>query len=99
MNGLMLLAEKGKPGEVYNLSSEHCYQMKDIVTMIEEQIGHKIEIKVDPKLLRPTDERIIIGNVEKLKRDTGWSQKIPMSFSIGWTIDFIAGVQKKRPNG
>ena len=36
VNGLMLLAEKGIPGEVYNLSSEHCYQMKDIVAMIEK---------------------------------------------------------------
>lgn len=78
VNGLMLLAEKGTVGEVYNISSEHCYQMKDIVAMIEDLIGHKFEIKVDPKLLRPTDERIIIGNVEKLKRDTGWKQDIPM---------------------
>lgn len=88
VNGLMLLAEKGQPGEVYNLSSEHCYQMKDIVTMIEEQIGHKFEIKVDPKLLRPTDERIIIGNVEKIKRDTGWSQMIPIAQTVADMLDY-----------
>ena len=57
VNGLMLLAEKGVPGEVYNLSSEKCYYMKDIVTMIENEVGHKFEIEVDPKLLRPTDEK------------------------------------------
>ena len=88
VNGLMLLAEKGIPGEVYNLSSEQCYQMKDIVAMIEKQIGHKFEIKVDPKLLRPTDERIIIGNVEKLKRDTGWSQNISMEQTIADMLDY-----------
>lgn len=88
VNGLMLLANKGTAGEVYNLSSEHCYQMKDIVTMIEEQIGHKFEIEVDPKLLRPTDERIIIGNVEKLKRDTGWKQNIPMKQTVADMLDY-----------
>ena len=62
--------------------------MKDIVAMIEKQIGHKFEIKVDPKLLRPTDERIIIGNVEKLKRDTGWSQKISMEQTITDMLDY-----------
>lgn len=88
VNGLMLLAEKGIPGEVYNLSSEYCYQMKDIVTMIEQQIGHRFEIEVDPVLLRPTDEKIIIGNVEKLKRDTGWSQKIKMEQTIADMLDY-----------
>ncbi len=88
VNGLLLLAEKGIPGEVYNISSEYCYQMKDIVTMIEEQIGHKFTIEVDSKLLRPTDERIIIGNIDKLKRDTGWRQQIPMKQTIADMLDY-----------
>lgn len=88
VNGLILLSEKGVAGEVYNISSEYCYQMKDIVTMIEEEIGHKLEIEVDQALLRPTDERIIIGNIEKLKRDTGWSQKIPMRQTVRDMLDY-----------
>ena len=88
VNGLLLLAEKGIPGEVYNISSEYCYQMKDIVTMIEEQIGHKFELVVDSKLLRPTDERIIIGNIDKLKRDTGWKQQIPMKQTVADMLDY-----------
>lgn len=88
VNGLLLLAEKGIPGEVYNISSEYCYQMKDIVTMIEEQIGHQFEIEVDSKLLRPTDERIIIGNIDKLKRDTGWRQQISMKQTVADMLDY-----------
>lgn len=88
VNGLLLLAEKGIPGEVYNISSEYCYQMKDIVTMIEEQIGHQFELVVDSKLLRPTDERIIIGNIDKLKRDTGWRQQISMKQTIADMLDY-----------
>lgn len=88
VNGLILLAEKGIPGEVYNLSSEYCYQMKDIVDMIQQQIGHRFDIKTDPSLLRPTDEKIIIGNIEKLKRDTGWKQKISMDQTISDMLDY-----------
>ena len=62
--------------------------MKDIVAMIEQQIGHQFEIKVDSQLLRPTDERIIIGNIEKLKHDTGWSQKISMEQTITDMLDY-----------
>lgn len=88
INGLVLLAEKGIPGEVYNLSSEYCYQMKDIVKMIENQIGHKFEIEVAKELLRPTDERIIIGNIDKLKRDTGWTQKIMMEQTVADMLEY-----------
>lgn len=88
VNGLILLAERGIPGEVYNLSSEVCYQMRDIVDIIEKLIGHKFEIEVDQSLLRSTDERIIIGNIEKLKHDTGWSQHIEMEQTISDMLDY-----------
>ena len=82
VKALMLLAEKGIAGDVYNVSSEYVYQMRDIVTMIENQIGHKLEIKVDSALIRPTDEKIIVGDVTKLKKDTGWRQEIKMEQTI-----------------
>lgn len=88
VSALILLADKGKAGEVYNISSEHIYQMRDIVTMIENQIGHKFEINVDQSLLRPTDEKIIVGDVAKLKNDTGWSQKIPMKQTIADMLNY-----------
>ena len=88
VNGLMLLAEKGKAGDVYNLSSEFIYQMKDIVSMIEKQVGHRFRIYVDPALLRPADEKIIAGDITKLKRDTGWKQKIPMEQTIADMLDY-----------
>ncbi len=82
VHALTLLAEKGKAGDVYNISSEHIYQMEDIVKMIEKEIGYELERKVDPALIRPTDERIIVGNVDKLKTDTGWEQEITMEQTI-----------------
>lgn len=82
VHALILLAEKGTPGDVYNISSENIYQMKDIVKMIEKQMGHEFKISVDPALLRPTDEKIIVGDVTKIKRDTGWRQEIPMEQTI-----------------
>lgn len=88
VNGLILLAEKGNAGDAYNLSSENIYQMRDIVKMIEKQVGHEFKINVDPKLLRPTDEKIIVGDVAKLKRDTGWIQNISMEQTIADMLDY-----------
>lgn len=88
VKGLVLLANNGIAGEVYNLSSEFIYQMKDLVAMIEEQIDHKFKINVDPALIRPTDEKIIVGDVTKLKKDTGWKQDIPMKQTIADMLDY-----------
>jgi hypothetical protein len=56
--------------------------------MIEETISHKLEIEIDPMLLRPTDEKIIVGDITKLKHDTGWEQKIPMKQTINDMLDY-----------
>ncbi|MGN0436363.1 MAG: GDP-mannose 4,6-dehydratase [Wujia sp.] len=88
VKALMLLADKGKAGDVYNISSEHIYQMSDILAMIEQQVGIKFDVEVDPKLLRPTDEKIIVGDVAKLKEDTGWVQEIPMEQTIADMLEY-----------
>ena len=62
--------------------------MSDIVKMIEKQVGHKLEIKVDEKLIRPTDEKIIVGDITKLKEDTGWYQDIRMEQTISDMSDY-----------
>lgn len=82
VRALILLAEKGRAGDVYNISSEHIYRVRDIVALIEKQINHKLELIIDSSLIRPTDEKIIVGNVEKLKHDTGWKQEIPIEKTI-----------------
>lgn len=82
VSALMLLAEKGTPGEVYNISSEKIYLMKDIVSMIEKEMNMKFEIEVDSSLLRSTDEKVIVGDVTKLKQDTGWKQTISLEETI-----------------
>ena len=94
VNALLLLAEKGKSGEVYNISSEYVYQMKDIVNMIESQLGHKFKIIKDPVLLRPTDEKLIVGNIDKLKRDTEWRQQVSMNQTISDMLNYWRNKEK-----
>ncbi|EHI61367.1 GDP-mannose 4,6-dehydratase [Hungatella hathewayi] len=88
INALQLLAHKGNHGDVYNISSEKVYQIKDIIQIIEKYLNIKFKLEIDPKLLRPTDEKIIVGDVTKLKRDTAWCQKVSLDTSIGQMLDY-----------
>lgn len=88
VNALMMLANNGKAGDVYNISSEYVYQMSDIIKMIEKEIGFSFDIEVDPSLIRPTDERIIVGDITKLKNATGWTQKIKMEQTVADMLQY-----------
>lgn len=85
---LLLLAEKGTAGDVYNISSEHIYKMSEIVQMIEKELGHTLEVESDPVLFRPADEKVIAGNIQKLKRDTGWKQEVPMEKTVADMLNY-----------
>ena len=47
-----------------------------------------MKINVDEKLIRPTDEKVIVGDISKLKKDTGWKQNIPMEQTIRDMLDY-----------
>ena len=71
---LLLLAEKGIPGESYNVSSSEIFKMDHVVDCLEKITGVKYNMVVDKKLLRPADEQLYAGNCEKIK-SLGWEQK------------------------
>ncbi|MBI5797505.1 GDP-mannose 4,6-dehydratase [Candidatus Woesearchaeota archaeon] len=88
IEAFLLLMEKGKYGEVYNISGEKAYLIKDILDIILRQTKLNPEIVVDPKLLRPADEKIIFGDNTKLKAHTAWEQKIPIEQTIKDMLDY-----------
>lgn len=87
IQALFLLSEKGRPGEVYNISGNKVYQITELIALIEKIMNRKFDIEVDPSLIRPTDEPIIYGDSARLVTDTGWTQQ----YSLEQTLtDMIA---------
>ncbi len=91
VSALVLLSEKGKPGEAYNISGSKVYQMNEVIEVIEKVFERKFSTVTDKSLLRPTDEPIIFGDSSKLKKDTGWKQH----FSLEQTVEDMFVYLKK----
>jgi GDP-4-dehydro-6-deoxy-D-mannose reductase len=89
VSAMVLLAEKGKAGDVYNVSGERVYQVKEIIPIIEKTLSIKLNVQVDQKLLRPSDEPIIFGDSSKLKRDTGWQQQYSLEETVKDMIKYL----------
>jgi len=88
VSALELLAENGEYGEAYNISASSTIQVKQIISIIEKVIGKAFDVSVDDKLLRSSDEKVIIGNTEKLVKDTGWRQTITFEETVAEMINY-----------
>lgn len=81
----------GKDGECYNLCSSRPIKIQNVLDTLIGLSTCKIEIVVDEKKLRPSDEKIILGDNSKLIADTGWKPEIPMYKTLADTLNFWRG--------
>lgn len=88
VSALWLLCEKGEMGEVYNVCSSKAYRIKDILSKAIELSKVKIEEQVDPNMLRPTDEPIIMGDNTRIRERCGWVPKKSMEETLSRMLDY-----------
>ncbi len=77
-----LLLKQGRKGNVYNVCSGIGISLKDLIELMAKQLNMKVDIKVDDSLIRPADNKKIIGSNEKIKRELAWENAIPMEQSL-----------------
>lgn len=70
----ILLMEKGKTGEIYNLGSGKGVKMQEIVDQLCSMAKTTIIVKRDESRLRPLDVPILIADNKKI-RELGWETK------------------------
>mgnify|MGYP000169707463 CR=1 FL=1 len=89
-----LLFEKGEKGEVYNICSGNAVALSQIIEVIEEKLNIKINTTIDRHLIRPNDNKIIVGDNIKLKTATGWYQTYSLEQSIEDIIAYFMEYEK-----
>ena len=87
-----LLFQKGRTGEVYNICRGKGHSLQEIIKTMAGIMKIKVVAKVDPKLIRPSDNRIIIGSNKKIRKEAGWQPEITLQQSLK---DIIRYWQKK----
>jgi GDP-4-dehydro-6-deoxy-D-mannose reductase len=83
-----LLFKEGRKGEIYNICSGRGVILEDIIYKMSELLGMKIQIEVDPQLIRPSDNKKIIGSYQKIKNELGWTPEISIEKSLSDVIQY-----------
>jgi len=76
VRGYFLAAEKGEPGEVYNISSGKARKIDEVLQTLLSFSRVKVEIRQDPARMRPSDVPILIGDSNKFRKRTGWKNTV-----------------------
>ena len=77
----MLLTE-GTPGEIYNICSGNAYKLSDIIDCIADEVGVKVNTRVNPEFVRPDDNREIVGSAYKIESELGWKPEIDIKDTL-----------------
>jgi GDP-4-dehydro-6-deoxy-D-mannose reductase len=76
------VAERGRPGEVYNVCSGRPVSVESILGKLAEAAGRSPRIEVDTARLRANDPAVVFGDNAKIRQATGWTASIPLMESL-----------------
>lgn len=88
VRGFYLAAMKGKRGEAYNLCAARTHRMSDLLDKAVRLSGVKAEVRPVARLMRPSDERVIFGSTEKMRKDTGWKPLMTLEQTLQSMLDY-----------
>ena len=74
VNALDKIKTKGIAGRNYIISSSRLTKIKEIIKIMEKILKKRFNLKIEKKLYRKFDEKIILGNNREIKK-LGWRPK------------------------
>ena len=83
----LLAAEKGRPGEVYNIGSGSAPRLRELVDLLLTMTRAKITLEVDPARKHIAEADVYICDPRRFARLTGWRPRIALERTLRDTLD------------
>lgn len=88
----VLLMQRGRTGDVYNVGSGQSYAMQTVLERLLILSGVAVEVRQQADRLRATDTALVRANAAKLRRETGWAPR----FSLDQTLNDLLTYWRKQ---
>ena len=83
-----LLLQRGEPGQVYNVCSGSGTRLSELLRLLVDISGLRIDVRVDQGRLRAGDVPELVGDRSRLTADTGWEPRIPLERSLADLLSY-----------
>ena len=67
--------------------------MQDVLDGLRRRAAVPVDVEIDPALYRPHDAPVVIGDHQRLTRDTGWHPIIPLERTLDDLLAFWREMQ------
>lgn len=81
------LLERGRSGEVYNVSCGRAVSIRELFFMLSDAVGYRVIPESDHDLIRPVDIPHLVGDSTKLRNETGWEPRTTLEQVIREIVD------------
>ena len=88
VRGYLLAAQKGKPGEVYNLGSGTAHLLRQVVTLLLAMTPARVTLEVDPGRTHTAEAAVYVCDARRFARLTGWHPQIRLERTLRDTLDY-----------
>jgi nucleoside-diphosphate-sugar epimerase len=82
-----LLASPGASGGTFNVCSGRAVTLHEVLDLVTDISGHKLEAKVNPALVRANEVRSLWGSPARLEGVIGPLRAIPLEETLRWMLD------------
>jgi GDP-4-dehydro-6-deoxy-D-mannose reductase len=83
-----LALEHGEAGAVYNICSEQCCTMQEILDKLLGMTDARVEVRQDSERMRPSDVPVLLGDCARFRERTGWKPEIPFDRTLADIMEF-----------
>ncbi|MEJ2208214.1 MAG: GDP-mannose 4,6-dehydratase [Anaerolineae bacterium] len=94
-----LLVTQGRSGQVYNVGSGESHSVQDILDTLLSMTDVEIEVRQDPKRMRPSDVPEVVCDASRIREDTGWQTTISFEQSLEDILNFWRREVRKQVEG
>jgi GDP-4-dehydro-6-deoxy-D-mannose reductase len=84
----LLLMERGKAGEVYNVASGQAPSIDELLARLLTHTNTPVQTRQQPDLVRAADIPVVRGNSAKLRKQTDWRPLIPIQQTLADTLEY-----------
>lgn len=87
------LLKDGKKGEVYNVCSGEGHSLHELVNKLCRLLDIEVSVISDPKLIRPSELKTIIGSNKKISHKLGWKREYDIKHSLSDIVKYWQSIK------
>ena len=83
----LLAASPAAAGEAFNICAGQSHSIAEVIGMVEQIAGYRIDVTVNPAFVRANDVLTLTGNNDKLVRAIGPLEPTPLADLLRWMFE------------